>query len=489
MRSEILINVTPRETRVALVENGELQEISIERSNRRGIVGNIYKGKVRRVLPGMQAAFVDIGLERAAFLHVSGVVSQYQLPDDNIDEKELDITDWLHDGQEIVVQVVKDPVRTKGARLTTQITLPSRYLVYMPNVQHVGVSLRIGDETERQRLKSLIEDEIGPEPAGGYIARTAAGSMTKEEVHEEVSYLNRLWNWILESTDKVTGVGLIHEELPLAMRCMRDLVNDDVERIRIDSRETYEKVHAFAKRFIPNVAARIELYPGERPLFELFEVENELRGALERKVMLKSGGYLVIDATEALTAIDVNTGGFVGSRNLEQTVFTTNLEATQVIGRELRRRNLGGIIIIDFIDMKSVDHRDQVIEALEKSLARDHSKTSISDVSSLGLVQITRKRTTECLQDVLCEPCPTCNHRGRVKSAETLCYEIFREILREARAFNAKQYTVLASQSVIDRLNDEESEGVLELEEFIGKPIRLQVEPSFTQEQYDVILT
>ncbi len=481
MSEEILINVTPPETRVAVIENGVVQEIIIERAARRGLVGNIYKGKVCRVLPGMQAAFVDIGLERAAFLHASDI--------HNTSGREQPITELVHEGGEIVVQVVKDPLGSKGARLTTNISIPSRYMVFMPNMRSVGVSQKIEDEDERVRLREILarfaaESEL---PAG-FIARTAAEGIDEEALRQDMLYLQRLWQSIKEKARNVKAVEVLHEDLPLGLRALRDLVGPEVERVRIDSRSTFEKARQFAHKFLPDADTQIEYYPGERPIFDLYGVEDEIQKALRRTVELKSGGHLVIDQTEAMTTIDVNTGAFVGHRNLEETIFKTNLEAAQAICRQLRLRNLGGIIIIDFIDMSDPDHRRQVIRALERCLARDHAKTQISEVSSLGLVEMTRKRTRESLEHVLCETCPTCRGRGSIKTAETTCYEIFREILREARQFDVEQLLVLAAPDVIDRLLDEESQHLAELEQFIGKPIKLQAEALYTQEQYDVVL-
>jgi ribonuclease G len=483
LSEEILVNVTPPETRVAVVENGVVQEIIIERLERCGLVGNVYKGRICRVLPGMQAAFVDIGLERAAFLHTSDIVGGEGEP------RGEHIYDLVREGDSIVVQVVKDPLGTKGARLTTNISIPSRYLVFMPTLNNTGVSQKIDDEEERKRLREVLQryvDEHGDD--GGYIARTAAESISDEALVKDMAFLAKLWRGVKERCSESSDIGLMHEDLPLALRALRDLVSPDVERVRIDSRSTMDKAVAFAEKYIPDTMHRIEYYQGERPLFDLYGVEDEIQKALERKVQLKSGGHLVIDQTEAMTTIDVNTGAFVGHRNLEETIFKTNLEAAQAICRQLRLRNLGGIIIIDFIDMTDEEHKRQVLRALEKCLAKDHAKTHITEVSALGLVEMTRKRTRESLEHVLCEPCTCCGGRGTLKTAETTCYEIFREILREARQFEVETLLVLASQEVIDRLLDEESGNLAELEEFISKPIRLQAEALYTQEQYDVVL-
>jgi len=482
MSSEILINITPNESRVALVENGMLQEVYVERAAKRGLVGNVYKGKVSRVLPGMQAAFIDVGLERAAFLHASDI----QVDGENNEAES--INSLVKEGQEICVQVVKDPLGTKGARLTTQVSIPSRFLVFMPGVEHIGVSQKIEEESERERLRSKIEALAVGDYAGGYIVRTAAEGISNEEIQADVEYLHRMWMAIVEKMKTKKPALLIHEDLPLAMRMMRDLVSPEIEKIRIDSKETFERAAKFARKFIPEVANRIEYYPGERPIFDLFSVEDEIHKALAKRADLKSGGYLIIDQTEAMTTIDVNTGGFVGHRNLDETIFKTNLEAAVAIARQVRLRNLGGILIVDFIDMQDEEHKRQVLRALEKNLERDPAKCHISQVSALGLVEMTRKRTRESLEHVLCEDCPTCGGRGSLRTAETVCYEIFREIIREARQYDAQTFMVLASPEVVDRLLDEESTSVAELEDFIGKPIKLQVESLYSQENYDVVM-
>ncbi len=492
MSEEILINVTPVETRVALVENGMLQEAYIERTSRKGIVGNIYRGKVVRVLPGMEAAFVDIGLERAAFIHASDVVNGQSNDDEAGDSPKTvpDIRSLLREGQSLVVQVTKDPIGTKGARLTTQLSIPSRYLVFMPGVNHIGISQRIEDETERARLKGIVEEEAASqgELQGGYIIRTAAESASPEDLIGDMKYLHRLSHSIHERINRVAAPAVVYQDLPLFIRTIRDLIRPQTEKVRIDSRESHQRVVEFVEEFVAEFADKVEYYPGERPIFDLYSVEDEIQKALSRKVQLKSGGYVIVDQTEAMTTIDINTGAFVGHRNLEETIFKTNLEAARAISRQLRLRNLGGIIIIDFIDMEDTEHQRQVHRMLEKMLERDHAKTKITGVSELGLVEMTRKRTTESLGQVLCEPCPVCDGRGFLKTAETVCYEVFREILRVNRAYEAESYLVMASQSVVDRLLDEESDNVADLETFISKSIRFQVEPFYSQEQYDVVL-
>jgi len=487
MSEEILINVTPRETRVALVENGVLQEVYIERARRRGLVGKIYRGKVCRVLPGMQAAFVDIGLERAAFLHASDLTARPVDDESGDDGAVADITRLLHEGQDISVQVIKDPLGTKGARLTTQITIPSRYLVFVPNVANVGISQKIEAEQERVRLRDIIQLFMTDQDGGGYIARTAAEGASVDALRADMLFLKKLWQSVSETEALAKPGTVIYDDLPLTIRVMRDMLDSQIERVRIDSRESYQRAQAFCNRFMPELETQIEYYPGERPIFDIYGIEDEIQKALDRKVQLKSGGYLVIDQTEAMTTADVNTGGYVGNRNLEETIFKTNLEAAQAIARQLRLRNLGGIIIIDFIDMSDAEHKRQVLRALQKGLDNDHARTQITEVSSLGLVEMTRKRTRESLEHVMCETCPTCGGRASLKTAETTCYEIFREILRESRQFDTQRLLVLASQEVVDLLLDEESASLVELEAFIGKPIKFQVESLYSQEQYDVV--
>ena len=487
MSEEILINITPMETRVALVENGVLQEVYIERTRRRGIVGNIYRGKVVRVLPGMQAAFVDIGLDRAAFIHVAEVVR----PGCTEANAEPLIANLLHEGQSLVVQVTKDPIGTKGARLTTHLSIPSRYLVYMPQTPHVGVSQRIELEAERERLKSLVGQgmsEIAADEEGGFILRTAAEGVGSEEILADIHFLHRVWQAVERRIKRETSICCVYEDLPLFMRSMRDFVRPELEKIRIDSRENFQKLQEFVQEFVPLLENKLEYYPGERPIFDLYSVEDEIQKALGRKVQLKSGGYLVIDQTEAMTTIDVNTGGFVGHRNLEETIFKTNLEAAAAIVRQLRLRNLGGIIIIDFIDMDDAEHQRQVLRLLERSLERDHAKTKLSGVTELGLVQMTRKRTRESLEQIVCEPCHLCQGRGTLKTPESVCYEILRDLLRMDRAYGGEAYLVMAGQAVVDRFLDEESAAVADLEAFIGKTIRFQVETLYSQEQFDIVL-
>jgi ribonuclease G len=488
MSEEILVNVTPRETRAALLEDGVLQEIYIERTRRRGLVGNIYKGTVTRVLPGMQAAFVELGLARTAFLHASDIArGQVQGTETDIPPPLPDIRELLHEGQHVLVQVLKDPLGSKGARLTTRISIPSRYLVYMPAGSGVGLSTRIEDEAERARLKDHI-DTYAPELVpGGYIARTAAEGAQPEALRADMLFLNKLWENLQRDAVSARPGERVHEDLPLAVRILRDLSSERLASVSVDSAETAERMRHFARTFMPEITDRIGVHEVAKPIFEQHGVEAEIQRALERKVPLKSGGHLIIDQTESMTTIDVNTGAYVGKSNLEDTIVRTNLEAAEVIARQLRLRNLGGIIIIDFIDMDDEGHKQSVLQALEAALAPDHAKTLVTAVSALGLVEMTRKRTRESLEHVLCEPCPTCAGRGSLKSAETVCYDVFREVLRAPRQAEAKELRVLAAQEVVDLLLDQEAETLAEVSAQAGKPVRLQVESLYTQEQFDVV--
>ncbi len=488
MSTEILINASTHEARAAVVENGVLQEVFLERSSRRGLISNIYKGRVSRVLPGMQAAFIEIGMERTAFLHASDIFDPRHEATGIEPPRTENIRSLVSEGNEILVQVVKDPLGTKGARLTTYITLPSRYLVYMPQGHGVGVSARIENEAERDRLRGAVLAGLEADENAGYIVRTAAEDALPEALRADMMYLRRLWEFVRQKGLRTNPGHLVHADLPLHLRILRDLLRPDFERVLVDQPSAHREMREFAGAFIPEILPRIELYEERRPIFELHHVEEEIQKALERKVPLKSGGYLIIDQTEAMTTIDVNTGAFVGHRNLEETIFRTNLEAAVTIARQLRLRNLGGIIIIDFIDMEEPEHRRQVLQALERALADDHVKTNISSVSPLGLVEMTRKRTRESLEHLLCQACPTCEGRGFVKTAETVCYEVFREIVRQARQFECQQLMVLAHQDVIERLLDEESAALGELELITGVPIRLQAESLYGVDQYDVVL-
>ncbi len=509
MSEEILINHGALESRVAVLNSGITSEVLIERHQKLGMVGNIYLGTVVRVLPGMQAAFVDIGESRTAFLHANDMqkinpdpaplhlevtsVAALTLNHSQLHPKNL-IQHRLRQGERILVQVIKDPLGTKGARLTTSISLPSRFLVYLPDGEaHVGISQRIEDDGERQRLKQVLTSTMqAVNLSGGLIARTAAEMVATDKLEGDIYYLLQLWRTILARKSLEKGkknAVLLYRELSLPLRCLRDLVNEKTQKILVDDRQMFATMCNFAKEFVSHVAGSIVHYTGEQPLFDLYRVEEDLQSALKRRVDLKSGGYLIIDQTEAMTTIDVNTGSFVGGRSLEDTVYKTNLEATYAIARQLRLRNLGGIIILDFIDMLEEEHKADVLASLQTQLAQDYAKTNITQVSELGLIEMTRKRTRESLPQQLCEPCNICGGRGYIKSSETVCLEIFREIMRCARTYNApKKFTVVAHANVIDRLLSSEADVVADMEYMLGRQISFEVEPMYTQEQYDIVL-
>ena len=506
MTQDILINWAPHETRVAVIEQGAVQEVHIERTLERGLVGNIYLGKVSRVLPGMQSAFVDIGLDRAAFLHVAdlmpniaakhGAGREPVLPADAAQAPKstsllqpdpvLPIEKQIFEGQSLLVQVLKDPIGTKGARLSAQISIAGRLLVFLPQDGHVGVSQKIPAEQRERLRKRLLA--LTTDLGGGFILRTNAEDATDEELAEDVAYLRKTWERVKTSAARLPAASLIHQDLSLMQRVLRDLAGAQTQTIRIDSREQFAELQGFAEHFTPGTRNKLALHTGERPLFDLFNVDEEIRRALGRRVDMKSGGYLIIDQTEALTTVDVNTGGFVGARNFDDTVFKTNLEAAQAIARQLRLRNLGGIVIVDFIDMTREDHRQAVLAEFRKQLARDRVKTVAGGFSSLGLLEMTRKRTRESLAHLLSEPCPACQGRGQVKTARSVCYDILREILREARAFNPREFRVVAAPQVVEMFLDEESAHLAGLSDFIGKPISLQSDGAMSQEQYDIVL-
>lgn len=495
MQQDILINWSPQETRVAVVEHGAVQELQVERTLERGLVGNVYLGKIVRVLPGMQSAFIDIGLDRAAFLHVadlmSSINSRHAEPEPSANGAPAATTlqpieKQLFEGQALMVQVLKDPMGTKGARLTGQISIAGRLLVFLPQDNHIGVSQKIPSrqrEELRQRVQALAGDM-----GGGFILRTNGEDATDAELAEDIAYLRKTWARIKSASLKLPAASVLHQDLNLLQRVLRDMVVENTQTIRIDSREQFEKLKAFATEFMPATLQKLQLYTGERPIFDLFNVDQEIAKALGRRVELKSGGYLIIDQTEALTTVDVNTGGFVGARNFDDTIFKTNLEAAQAIARQLRLRNLGGIVIVDFIDMIRENHRDAVLAEFKKQLARDRIKTAVNGFSALGLLEMTRKRTRESLAHQLCEPCSVCSGKGIVKTARSVTYDILREILREARQFNPREFRVVASAKVIELFLDEESQHLASLSDFIGKPISLQAEAVMAQEQYDIVL-
>ncbi len=495
MQQEILINWSPQETRVAIVESGAVQELHVERALERGLVGNIYLGKVARVLPGMQSAFIDIGLERAAFLHVADLWQKpadgEALPANRTGAPLKPIERQVFEGQTLMVQVIKDPIGSKGARLSTQISIAGRLLVFLPQDDHVGVSQKIPAplrEELRTRVQALANAGVDGGKTGGFILRTNAEDATDAELTEDIAYLRKAWARIKDAASRQPPASLLHEDLNLLQRVLRDLVGEHTQAIRIDSSEQFEALRAFGREFMPAAAEQLQHYKGERPIFDLYAVDEEIGKALGRRVDLKSGGYLIVDQTEALTTVDVNTGGFVGARNFDDTVFKTNLEAAQAIARQLRLRNLGGIVILDFIDMTQPEHQQAVLAELRKQLARDRVKTQVGGFSALGLVEMTRKRTRESLAQLLSEPCAQCQGSGRVRTARTVAYDILREILREARQFDPKEFRVVAAPAVIEMLLDEESQHLAGLSDFIGKPVSLQAESGIGPDQYDIVL-
>ena len=491
MQQDILINWSPQETRVAVVEHSAVQELQVERTLERGLVGNVYLGKVARVLPGMQSAFIDIGLDRAAFLHVadlmSSINSRHTDADAGASAPPLQpIEKQLFEGQAVMVQVLKDPIGTKGARLTAQMSIAGRLLVFLPQDNHIGVSQKIPAK-QRDDLRQRVQALAGA-AGGGFILRTNAEDATDAELGEDIAYLRKTWARIKDVSTRLPPASVLHHDLDLLKRVLRDVVVDSTQTIRIDSREQFEKLKAFAQEFMPATVSRLQLYTGERPIFDLFNIDDDIARALGRRVDLKSGGYLIIDQTEALTTVDVNTGGFVGARNFDDTIFKTNLEAAQAIARQLRLRNLGGIVIVDFIDMIKENHQDAVLAEFQKQLVRDRVKTNVNGFSALGLLEMTRKRTRESLAHQLCEPCEVCSGKGVVKTARSVTYDILREILREARQFNPREFRIVASPKVVELFLDEESQHLAGLSDFIGKPISLQAEAAMAQEQYDIVL-
>ncbi|MGI9324912.1 MAG: Rne/Rng family ribonuclease [Pseudomonadales bacterium] len=494
MAEELIINVSDFETRVALLDQGSACEVHLARANNYSLTGNIYLGRVERVIPGMQAAFVDVGLERPGFLHARDI-DDLKLPvgEDKVEHR--DIRDLLRTGQEIMVQVAKDPISTKGARLTAQLAIASRYLVLMPFTDHIGISQRIEDEAEKDRLRELVSSLREQQDVQvGFIVRTAGEGVAAGALEMDMRVLVRMWDKILKNRHAAGCPGSIYQEIPLHIRVVRDLAGPTLERIVIDHQPTFGRVRSFVEEFLPEFADRLEFYEEPRPLFERYGVEDELKRALGKTVELKCGGHLVIEQTEAMITIDVNTGKFLGGSNLEDTVFRANLEAAQMIPRQLRLRNLGGIVVIDFIDMIDEEHQRQVLRALEKASELDAARIRIEGFSSLGLVQLSRKRTRESLLQQLCEPCERCTGSGVVRTAATTCSEIFRAISQDsdlrcgALPKDAGEYLIRATDSVVDRLLDEDSESLAQLGRLIGRDIRIQIEPSYGPGQFDIVL-
>lgn len=502
MTKELVINTTSHETRIALLEGGHIAELYIERNREMGIIGNIYRGRVIRVLPGMQAAFVDIGLEKAAFLYVADVMDEMEAVEHFVEvghrhdqhgeeagEERLPlppIEELLEQGQEILVQVSKEPIGTKGARITSHISLPGRNLVYMPTVDHVGISRRIENEEERERLRHLVDIL---RPAGtGFIVRTAAETRNGDELKADMDYLVNLWEQIGNDCEGKPAPCLIHSDLDVTSKVLRDILTDEVERIIVDSSVEYQKIVSFLNTFMPGHGFVVEEYHGSEPIFDTFGLEVEIARALGRKVWLKSGGYIIIEQTEALVAVDVNTGRFVGKHNLEDTILKTNLEAVKEVAFQLRLRNIGGLIIIDFIDMEKEAHREKVHAALEEALKNDKAKTNILKISELGLVEMTRKRVRESIGRILCESCPYCEGKGYIKSRATTVYEIFRELQREMGPAPGYRMTLLVHPDIASLLYDEERLGIEELEKKFEKQITITARPGFHIEQFELIV-
>jgi ribonuclease G len=494
MANELIINVKQQETRVALLEDRVLAELYIERTKDRGIMGNIYKGKVVKVLPGMQAAFVDVGLEKAAFLYVADVHGRVEdFEEMGFQGEEMmayfnpssQIEDLLSEGQEILVQVSKEPLGTKGTRITSHITLPGRYLVFMPTVDHIGISRRIKEEKERKRLREIVQ-AIKPQ-TGGFIVRTASEGAESDEIRSDMEFLLRIWNNIQKKRENSAAPSLIHSDLTMVLRVIRDILSPLVNRIVIDSKDEYENILSFINTYMPKQKFEVILYEQKEPIFDAYGIEMEIDKILGRKVWLKSGGYIVIDMSEALVAIDVNTGRYVGKRNLADTILKTNLEAAKEIAYQLRLRNIGGIIIIDFIDMEREGDREKVYQALEEAIRKDRQKTNIFKISELGLVEMTRKRTRENISRVLGESCPYCEGAGLIKSKTTVCYEIFREIERTSSELGGQNIMVEVNPEVAGLLYEEERAGVEELEKKLRKKIVIKGKPGFHQEQFNVI--
>lgn len=499
MPNELIVNVTLGETRVARLENGVVAEVYIERARDASVVGNIYKGKVVRVLPGMEAAFVEIGLDRTAFIHASDIISDdlSHLSDELKDVqqepqrsrgKPAHISELLKEGNDIIVQVAKDPMGTKGARLTSFVSLPGRYIVYMPTVPNIGVSKKIESDKERKRLKQLLEKN-SPRKGCGFIVRTAADGVSQKDMKADITYLADLWAAVESKAIKTKSPALLHSDLNVILRVVRDLFTEDIDRLVIDSQTEFENIKKFIQKFNPRLKSNVELYQSDEPIFDSFGVEVEITRALGQKVWLKSGGYIIIEQTEALTAIDVNTGRFVGKRNVDDTILKTNLEAVKEIVYQLRLRNIGGIIILDFIDMTRAAHREMVFNALKEALRSDRARTKITKISALGLVEMTRKRTREDIRDVLADPCPYCEGKGYLKSPKTVCYDIFRELRREASTSTTKggEMQVFAHPSVVNNLYDEERKYLEELEKMYGKRITVKAVPEYHLEQFDIV--
>lgn len=503
MASSLLINVSPVETRVALIEQSQVREIYIERPDEMGITGNIYKGRVDRVLPGMQAAFVDVGLDRAAFLYAGDVIGadDVDYPGSGLDfapAADVDgadsgnghlhrtpppIQELLKTGQEVLVQVAKEPLGTKGARVTSHVSLPGRYLVYLPLAEHVGVSRRIESAEERERLRAQVAELRAGE--GGFIVRTVAEGASDEELQRDITYLRKAWERICARREQLSAGSLVHQELSVSLRAVRDILTPEIDQVIVDDAGEFEQVREFLDVFEPSMGPRVQLYKDPEPLFDRFGIEIDIQRMLARKVWLPSGGYIVIDSFEALTAVDVNTGRYVGKRNFEETVLKTNLEAVAEIVSQLRLRNIGGIIVIDFIDMEKISSREKVQAALAEALKADKARTTLTKISELGIVEMTRKRIREPVLHTLAEPCPYCDGHGWVRSCTSVAHEILRQLIRELNAVRSS-LEVRAHPDVVTRLREEDHQGLAGVEERFGIHISLQPEREYHQEHFEI---
>jgi ribonuclease G len=505
MTNELVINARPHETRVALVENSVVVELYVNRGSEQALMGNIYLGRVVRVLPGMQAAFVDIGIDKPAFLYITDVYndarhweqvmvqegeeennekSERSVRMRNLKNFDINIEGLLQEGQEIMVQISKEPIGTKGARLTSYITLAGRHLVFMPTIDHIGISRKIEDEKERARLKEIIQELR--QPGEGFIVRTVSERAPKEKLKSEMEFLDRLWNTIQKRREAASAPSLVHKELSITLRAVRDLFTKEIDRLVIDSREEYQSVMEFIENFVPALRYSVELYEGREPLFDSYGIEMELSRALEKKIWLKSGGYVVIESTEALATIDVNTGSYVGKRNLEETIAKTNLEAVKEIAYQIRLRNIGGLIVIDFIDMERESDRERVFMALREALEKDRAQTTVLKMSELGLIEMSRKRTRENINLFLTEPCFYCEGRGRLKSPTTICYDIFRDLERETASGDGGKVYLLVNPEIERVLKEDERDSVVELEKKINRRIIIIGKEDFHLEQYEI---
>jgi ribonuclease G len=500
---QLLINVAPWETRVALLEDTTLAELHVERGAERGIAGNVYKGKVLRVLPGIQAAFVDVGLEKAAFLHASDLAGPGPLPPEVAREDDAPeiveapappaarevraIEERLQKGQDILVQVSKEPIGTKGARVTANVSLPGRHLVYMPGTRHIGISRRIEDPAERDRLREIVAGERPEE--GGFIVRTACEGVTKREIRDDIRLLTRLWARLQKQAAGAAAPALVHADLDLVLRTVRDLFTADIDRLVVDHPETRTRVLEFVTGLMPRLAPRVHLYEGVTPLFDQHGIETKIARALDRRVWLKSGGYLIFDQTESLTTVDVNTGRYVGKKDQEETVLRTNLEAARQIVQQLRLRNIGGIIVIDFIDMEKAANRKKVFDALQEAVRKDKARANVLRISELGLVQMTRKRTRESLEQLLTTPCAHCRGAGRLRSVETLAYDALRRAQRElAGATNSTRVGLRLHPEVAGFLTAAEHRCLESFERLVGRRLTVEPDPALAREAVEVVL-